>query len=470
MLTDDKYLELENEFDTSKITFEGKWIYPVIKQGLLLPKLKVYDKKSSVISSQKSSLWVKIFFDFFKYLRNIQHQANNAEYLFFDSTTRRRLQVNGKSFSIYSDSFIEALNTHKSIVVEEGRPSFPFYESKNYGKTYFESFGIDLVHLKTKLRKRKIDYSIYEKLFDHFEVKVTPNELNSFFTKIKYLEKHYTYVLNKFKPRAIFLVCAYEYKRMVLVSVARELKIPVIEIQHGNIYRSHLGYAYKQNFGNHYFPEYLLAYGPFFRNEILTSSKLFKPDQIIVTGSSFIDFYDHGCFPLNDRTILDFIKNKKVLLFTGQQTVHKLVQTFFTNLLEILPPDFVILFKPHPGEIQPDLIYKSILQHPKIKLIENENILSVLKISDFHSTIYSTTFYEATYYKIPTIFIYSERYSKSILQFIDNKSIYLAKTPRNMVDLLLRSNHSPVKLNGGREFYAEDSKTKVTEFMRKLGL
>lgn len=97
------------------------------------------------------------------------------------------------------------------------------------------------------------------------------------------------------------LVNAYDYKKMALISAAKKLKIPTVELQHGIIYKSHLAYIYPKVLSRELFPDYLLTYGEHFSKLVRKYSSAFKDEHVIAVGFPYLESISKKNRPYRDN-------------------------------------------------------------------------------------------------------------------------------------------------------------------------
>lgn len=97
-------------------------------------------------------------------------------------------------------------------------------------------------------------------------------------------KKCYDHYLKLMKPNSIFIIPG--GVQTGLYRSAKKLNIPVVEMQHGIIYYSHLAYSYSPNINPERFalPKYLFTFSKFWTDKI---KDFFPVDEIFVSGNSF---------------------------------------------------------------------------------------------------------------------------------------------------------------------------------------
>lgn len=174
--------------------------------------------------------------------------------------------------------------------------------------------------------------------------------------KLSYnLHKRY---LKKKNPGKVFLVCS--YGKEGIIAAARSLGIETIEIQHGIIYPFHMGYSYPQNASIPYFPDKIMLYGDFWKDQ--ASFPIERLARLAV-GNPYAE--------LQIKKYSDTEKEKNSMLFisSGQYGVQlsKLAVDYHKQ-----HPEYRIYYKLHPSEFKvwPDL-------YPHLKASEDDGLIVV---------------------------------------------------------------------------------------------
>ena len=187
----------------------------------------------------------------------------------------------------------------------------------------------------------------------------------------KYDYEKYVELLEKRKPKAVFLVVAYENK--ALVAACKKMNIDIIELQHGTISPYHLGYSYPENtmkLNNEireieYFPDKILSFGDYWKTACPFP---IEEENIISMGFPY--------FEENSKTYRKIAENKenknneikeetseenkenenKQILFISQGVIGKYLSKLAYETAENInnknnyDHNYQIIYKLHPGE------------------------------------------------------------------------------------------------------------------------
>ncbi len=203
----------------------------------------------------------------------------------------------------------------------------------------------------------------------------------------KSYRKYYERLLNKTTPKAIFVVCHYDERLYPLYLVARKKKIPVIELQHGLIYKLHQYTYYDKEAKGKKLPAYIFTYGTFWNNNI----QIPKGVRAIAIGN-----------PFTEDMVLKYMKNKaseKTIAIFSAPGLIGLWKTFVNVFIKKYGEEgWLILFKPHPREICGEKEKKGWPE--QVKIIKKElDVYQVLSISEHHVSVGSASLFESVMFE-----------------------------------------------------------------------
>ena len=253
-------------------------------------------------------------------------------------------------------------------------------------------------------------------------------------------------ILNRFKPKVIVETTSYDSGTVALNLIAKRQNIPVIELQHGIITKTHIGYTYfiPTNYvGNRPLPNKILVYGEAFKNAILTFGNAFSSENIITTGFPRLNNFlkENQSRKKDIRTAVRRklgISNDAFLVTISSQPTTNIYLSKFLKKLLLLEKDIIICIKLHPSEVDNrKLIYQNISSHPQIKIVTDKtvNIYELLISSDVHVTVASTVFFECLALGVPNIILKGPGYSH-ILEILDQSKVVIADTPKDFIEEL----------------------------------
>ena len=374
-LEDKKLLELRFS--------NGMMILPFVRYKLLCSKNQ--DNTSS--SSRNPVSKPTIFFRLFSNLIRIRVKKKK---LVFFSSTLFNVEVEGEKGIYYNsmDGYYYDLFPEDSLLIEDADEEFKWraknsYKSMSFIRTYllFLSFTLSRVFNKIKpIRRIDFDYIIknYPELY-------TIEELG----RLDYFHRIYysliKWVLKKTQCNLIAVNCgSYGETYAPLIKAAHDLGIKVIEMQHGAILQSHLGYHADDFIVNHdeyatYLPDILYSFGDYWKQYIDWKY------EIISIGSPHLNRYIKQY--ASEEVINDF-------LIISQPSIREHVLSFAKDLASFYPEKKIVL-RLHPRDVIQ--FYQEIIDEYSNLSLSFSEINLYKDISQSHYIVggYSTCLFEA---------------------------------------------------------------------------
>ncbi len=433
----EKFYEFEKNNDLSKFSINGIWIYPILR--LIVFNILFQQKNDRVKGNDINSCinWLK------KLIRDIKwnlknRKINQAEIFYCVEAITRRRRKDGLYENIYISPIVERLKGKKQIVLELPSEHINHYSPIPEKEVYYPDFDIDKIYFKARKKNTipNFDVQNFDQLFNFFDVafdeRLLFDRLNKFFLLLNFFSR----LLQKYDPKFVIVVNAYDYKKMALIHAAKQKHIPTIELQHGIIYKSHMAYIYPEIVNRDLLPDYLLTYGDYFSNLIRENSLAFETNKVISVGFPYLENVLNKSPDLPDN-LVKISKEKFVILITSQWVIRDQLKNFVLRLESKLSSNFLIFYKIHPGEKDIEIVYKE-FKNKKIILITDKAIssLELMKIAKIHTTIFSTSYFESLAFELPNILIEMDGYTENVKEFIDNKTTFLASSPQQYCSLL----------------------------------
>lgn len=454
--------DIEQGLSHDRFYFMGTYVFPLIKQELLLSRLSEHREQFPRVKPKPRAKFrslVSILGNAFRLLS--QDRLKHCKYLFVDSGSSRRYNKDGISYSIYCDFIIEKLVPEISLLLE--LPSEKFIPDSGIATGNIYHPDLDFVWMFVKSLFSRSGFSETEHMIselDRFGLKVPKKEVNRLLKRFRLYSQWADKILRKVSPEYMFIVSPYSYIRMALVRRCKARGIPVIELQHGQVSRQHHGYMYKHLENRDLIPDYFFAYGPYYGDLLKEHSVIYPPEHIFNTGNLFLEEkpqLDTGLY----SQVVKAAGTRKILLISSQTTTREEMKRVASYLVNAKQDKLFVIYKPHPKEIDPAEFYSGLSQHPNFYLADSPelNSLDLLRISDFHMTVYSTVFMEAYYFRVPTLFYHMEAFSENIMEFVDDTFYFLVRKPEEILLTLDQLMDGQKKKSGDAEqfsFYQSD--------------
>jgi len=419
---------------------------------------------------------------------------NNIDFCGFSGTESRKLWRN-TYYDIYLDPLYEVLGNRFAVFEwpnEQGHRRR--YDSEIYSKTYVPMH----IPISTKTFWNIVMYKLFRKR--HFKMDSGSNGIvdnivdiiaDSYSVNGRELRKHLDdaveifvcmnnllrNLLEKVKPKAVFIRCGYGRFHMALSQACKELNIPSIELQHGFINKHTPGYVKAMKSGNRdCVPEYFLSYGEKF-TEIVKKGNLFDPEKVVSIGYPYLENVKECKGQFNENTE-EFKSNyNKYILITSDSLPHiaSEVEQFTMDLSKVLSlknKKIGIIFKPHPFDKND---YKHLQEIENIYVADRYAITyNLLKNSDIHSTVFSTSAIEALAFGVPNILINIKGgYAENIRDIIDKESSFLVDTVNEYIhklNLILSNydNYSHNALQKSKHTFKPNANENLRKFIKNL--
>lgn len=317
----------------------------------------------------------------------------------------RKQDYKGSLEDVYLYPIQEQINLYDCYSLD---PPFLLRHSKKRGQRMIFTDGLILKKVLHYIIRRKnmlsekeidtinqIDDAFFKQFGAHANIKSYIHKvISAFYSEKEYYQKK----IKKISPSALFLTVSYG-DHASLICAAKELGVPVIEVQHGNIDSLHIGYnhAYKTII-NDYCPDYFFSFGKYWHSQL---SLPIDDENIIDFGFPFFH-YQKSCFSRIN-------KERESILFISQGTIGKQLAQYAYGIAKEYP-DYSVFFKLHPGEFKrwrneyPALLKADLLQN--FRVVEDEVVLyELFAKAEFQVGVYSTAIYEGLGFDCKTILV-----------------------------------------------------------------
>ena len=345
----------------------------------------------------------------YKFHLSIINKHKNPDYLIIDPG---RVIKNSKDqlIPIYFSKIHNQLKKNHAVFYISEK------ENKNFNgfhDTYsdLKTLGNSITHPNSPiLRKELLNVFNNIKKYTNFSLTDLEN-IKCAFEKFFVEALFWLNILELLNPKEILMIC--HYHKEGLIYAAKKLNIKIIEYQHGLIAKSDIFYNFPKEVldvkNDCLFPDEIRTFGEYWKS-ILLKGNFISENQIKV-----VDYYIYNRSTLSHlefKKLNEFCKKRKVILITTQTFLTDIYINYIDILIQILEDSYCVIIKTHPQE--------SILPYKKYKnnsvFLTDISVDLLLKKSDFHLTIYSTTAFDAIKYGLPTYFIYDESQSQYIYE------------------------------------------------------
>ncbi|WP_324024716.1 hypothetical protein QSV08_15985 [Maribacter sp. BPC-D8] len=384
--------EIELCYDTQSIKLDGDCVWPILRYKVN-EELRTKEGLTSRTVIINKSLIIELLVTLFYGLKELLI-INRYKFWVFSNSDRRK-KIHGK----YVDRVMEPIVEHelRTLVIENPYPLGQHYKKEDLkngniiSQTVFFScaklIGLFLSR-NVKVENEEILIKIFKESGISLDYKAVLKNHRAQYLFMKLMLKVAT-------PNVVFFV--YSASSIGYIKALKEKKIPVVELQHGVINELHYAYNVFKDFGNNFYPDYLLTYGVN-ESKIFDANNFFiKPSNVIPIGYYFLEEFINS--PVDDfKHLPDKNGFTKIIVLSLQDPFEKFM---FKFLNDIALRDKTILFLLVPRD--PKRSYQEFQFPDNVRVERNSNVYECLKIADFHMTINSTCAIESLCFGVPNI-------------------------------------------------------------------
>lgn len=429
----DIFIEIEEKNDVFTLAYEDIYYWKLIRFELfelIKKKLDIAKEGHPLTLKDKAVKAMKlVWYSFCNIYRN--RKIKKADVLLL--THGRKTLVHGKYIDLYLNNKIEELDKNNiSYVVIDRADHYGNHQGmmkENY--IYFERFGHIIREGLYKIGMNKINVESDLEKIQHIEDEI--KEKLEIDVDLKYLikrrifrfkvdKKYYNKLLNRIKPKKLYLVVS--YGKEDLIAAAKERNIEVVELQHGVISNYHMGYYFPFKDNIPYFPNKLIVQGEFWKESVS------YPKDVEIAVESINSFNKVYISPEN--------KKENSVLFISQGSIGRELSKVAARFS--LENKIVCYYKLHPSEFNIwKSNYKELVEASKkgfIKVVEKEeNIYSMMERCKYIIGVYSTAIYESLLYDSTKVFVIDIEGYQYMDFLIKNNYIILLEKNFNLEDL-----------------------------------
>lgn len=297
---------------------------------------------------------------------------------------------------------------------------------------------------KAPLEEIKIQYSWERNLEDIF------SECATRYFIYKKLLKGYQNIMNKVLPSALIETVYYSFYNMPFNEIARKMKIPVVELQHGTIYDNHIAYSYHSEAQPWQLPTKMLLFSDYWKKFIHVPIEY---DSVVAVGYPWLER------EIN-KAILAIPRKKGRILFVSQGTIGKELSMLAREFcLSTKNNDYEIIFKLHPADTNDwERRYPELL-HPGITVYSDNNssLYGLMASSEFQVGVYSTAIYEGLGFGLKT-FILQVGHYLNMQPLVDaGYASYIKNSKDLLLQLKQSSNICNIERNAPDTFWKKNS-------------
>lgn len=326
----------------------------------------------------------------------------------------RRVFVDGVYDCIYTDDI--AAEFSNSAVLEEAYNNIHYKPIRTRNIVYtdrVEFYNFLFCTLQRLLCPRKYEKvkkimldkirKPMEELNSLYGVDLRPEKFENEMLYGYYIHKveywYYKKIIQKLKPRVILEVVSYNRKCMTVNEIAKKMKIPTIELQHGVLGTEHIAYNFPVGYHIQQFPQYIFTFSDYWNKNTRFP---IEPNHVRAVGYPYLEKMAQKYAVGKGRK-----GEKKVILFLSSGPIGIELADVAVQLRDLLDKEmYRIIFKLHPNDCTGwKERYPALHQADGIEVIDNNqvNLYQLFSISDIQvSGFNSTTIFEGLFFSLQT--------------------------------------------------------------------
>ncbi|MEM9694030.1 MAG: hypothetical protein AAGA56_15895 [Myxococcota bacterium] len=228
--------------------------------------------------------------------------------------------------------------------------------------------------------------------------------------------------LRSSRPKAVFVICGYNFF-IPIQREAKQLGIPVIELQHGIIHESHSGYFFAGDEPPAHLPDHVVVFGEHF-GEIMERGHPYWRGRWSVGGHDWL---------VRKRRASAQKPRHTVFLFTQYlSALREPLREWIRPLRRALPETLSLVVKPHPAEHDAASFYRDVLGAGVRLASHQEDSYELLNHAVAAASYYSTLTIEALAYPSHAVAIESPHWPADIRRFVEAGFLRRASSPEEL--------------------------------------
>lgn len=228
------------------------------------------------------------------------------------------------------------------------------------------------------------------------------------------------------RPRAVFVLCAYQ-PFIPIQRAVRAAGIPLIELQHGLVHDSHPGYALGEGYDDSHLPDHIVTFGKHWSSILDDASPHWRGRQS-VGGHPWLRRKHRGSARRQRRVVALFSQIDPPVRSQLRQTA--------LALRTALPQDLRVVIKPHPREVDSES-YWGPLRAEGVELVERTaDSYALLRDCLLSIAVFSTVAVEALAFGCRSVVMRSPLWTEDIRLLVDQGKILAADGADDVVRVL----------------------------------
>jgi hypothetical protein len=358
--------DIEKKYPVNQWTYNGIYVWPIIKLQIYFYYLHNFIEKGVSSKSQQKSKAKRIneiFVSLIQVIRLLVKPKVKGKWIVgTESENYKTIWNNTKINKFYhpletpiNQEGFQLLYLNWSSTSKNNKSSSP--KGILFMNQYYPFFRF-WNKLKSFFKKPKVFFPEYKSIIEEIESEMPFKLQFSKGNEKKYLchniERVFSYstsiklVLQKYRPELILELCYYNLANLSLNILANESNIPVIEIQHGSLGPSHLGYTGWSNFpknGYNLFPNKIWCWDTLSYDHINTWASKNSNIELIIGGNTWVTYIKNSKLKDLDR----FFEKKTIILYTMQRNY---IEDYIYETIKLSSEKYLWMLRAHPRHLE----------------------------------------------------------------------------------------------------------------------
>ena len=430
----EKFLQIEKKSDLFDYKYKGVHLWTLIRVDICslffaeldIERIHPDVRKKTLLGSIRNVILILA-----KIPKYLYHRCCMQSKDVFCSTNNVYKKSMGKIIDPYADFFSDTnLTVHNHTLYNPAKTVGILYSGTNDSTCRIREFVFIVWYKLTRslgvTKKSKeivqfleqVEKTLDIQLDDNYESKVAI-KANRFLIRKKYYKKM---LKNRFK--CIVHGFNYWHAGMALISAAKELGVPTMELQHGLADKNHVAYNFlDSSLENDYFPDFFFTWGDYWSDSV----RLPSGSKALSVG-----------FPLMDdsrKSLKDVQQNENTIIFYSSQ-VREFIMMALSVCDKLTDLGLKVKLKLHPGECKSWKTHYPELNDAKLEVLDKPvNVHELMASAKYHVGIGSTVMYEALAFS-GTVLIYDHPYSFLMDDLIEKGYVQLFKEDESLINLI----------------------------------
>jgi predicted glycosyltransferase len=444
-----KISDIEQKYHVDTIEYEGIKIWPFIRWDIC-ENYCYSDMRQTMLHRNKIMSYIKALLRMLITVSPKVLFLRRAVVLFTSDINSELRNINGKTIDIFAASVIEYEKKIIPIVTKKN----PRYTTAfdNYINNYLLWVLVKL-RLWTrrpsavKINNRRVLSEIISELGIKYNIN---KKILQIYSLVVIFRRYFAFI----KPVKLFIVCYYGLDRMAASYVAKEMDIPVIELQHSVILNNLFPYVTNIDIQKNPYPDYFFCFGEGFKKRI--SSYICKHENVLISGQYYIDFIKKN---KNKNKKLFFEKyshvNSRVIITVAGIDKIDFEMLYFIEQISGLCPEIYFIYIPRTVTLR-HVRYS----HINVSIETDLDVYQCMQNSHIMSTVYSSCAVESLALGTPVILINIHNEARFFYDdfFSSSDAVFYADTPEEYVlHIVTALNKKREQISLDAEYYYVDN-------------